>query len=145
LKLIDRRALFGGAATLLLPATGVAQGVVGGADTAAATDLRRSPDPDSGESLALARHVALTRFEAIPAEALRMSRLSILDAIGVSMAASREEPACRPFLEQAFDEGAGGDAVVLPSTMKMRMIPRAHIPTRRRSRRPWHWPVRGLV
>ena len=110
MKLIDRRALLGGAATLLLPATGVAQGVAG---AAAAADLRRSPDPDSGESLALARHVALTRFEAIPAEALRMSRLSILDAIGVSMAASREEPACRPFLEQAFDEGADGDAVVL--------------------------------
>ena len=119
----DRRAVLQGAA--LLPAAALlhaaASREAGAADASQPTaqppnradDLRVPADPASGESLALARHVAQTRLEDIPAAALRMSRLSILDALGVSMAASGEEPAVRPFLEQAFEGGAGGESVVL--------------------------------
>lgn len=111
--------LLGGAAGLLVPAvTGAQQRV--GVDTsttpplaASAPSPRRRADPAAGESLALAQHVALTSLEALPATARHMSARSILDAIGVSMAASGEEPACAPFLAQALDSDATGRAVVL--------------------------------
>lgn len=77
-----------------------------------AAEHRRPPDPASGESLAVARFVAETPFEALPAATVAMTRRSILDAIGVSMAAAGLESACRPFLDLAF-AGGSGDAVVV--------------------------------
>lgn len=113
--LVDRRQLLGGAASLLLPVAAGAQRTDAGGAAAgpAASDPRRPADRASGESLALARHVALTALEAMSPAARHMGARSILDAIGVSMAASGEEPACAPFLDQALDSGAAGDAVVL--------------------------------
>lgn len=112
---MKRRQLLGGAAGLLLPvvtsAQGAAAGVVPPRD--APPDPRRPADRRSGESLALARHVALTALESMPAAARHMSARSILDAIGVSLAASGEEPACAPFLDQALQSGVAGEAIVL--------------------------------
>lgn len=83
-----------------------------GASAGEMEDHRRPPDPASGESLAVARFIAETPFEALPEATVRMTQRSILDAIGVSMAAAGLEPACRPFLDLAFDSGSG-DAVVM--------------------------------
>jgi 2-methylcitrate dehydratase PrpD len=67
----------------------------------------------SGESLALARYVERTRFEDLPADVVEMTKRAILDAIGVSLAASGLEPACKPFLDLALDSGGRGEATVL--------------------------------
>lgn len=108
--------LLGGAASLMVPALAGAQQTERGAITEAvrgATSGRRRADPKSGESLALARHVATAPFESMPAAARHMSARSILDAIGVSLAASGQEPACAPFLAQALEGDATGRSVVL--------------------------------
>jgi len=110
---IERRGLLGATAGLLAAALAPGPAAAQGTAARATNDPRRPADAASGESLALARHVALTRFEDVPAEAVRMGRYSLLDALGVSMAASGLEPACRPFVEHAFDEGRGGNAIVL--------------------------------
>lgn len=107
---LNRRALLG--AALLAPVT-LAPQVAISADAGAADDPRRPVDIASGESLALARHVAECRLDDIPGEALRVGARSLLDAIGVSLAASGEEPAVRPFIDHALEEGRGGRAVVL--------------------------------
>jgi 2-methylcitrate dehydratase PrpD len=52
----------------------------------------------------LARHVAGLEHRAVPPRALRAARYSLLDAVGVSLAASGLEPACRPFAELAAKE-----------------------------------------
>ena len=54
----------------------------------------------------IARHVSATRAEAIPANALEAARRSLLDAIGVSVAASGLAPECLPFVELARAERA---------------------------------------
>lgn len=51
----------------------------------------------------LARHVASTTYADLPPEAVTAARHSLLDAIGVSAAASALEPACAPFAELAED------------------------------------------
>ncbi len=109
---MDRRALLGGAASLLVPVVAGTQQAAGAASTASSSPRRRA-DKSSGESLALARHVALTPLAALPASARHMSARSILDAIGVSLAASGEEPVCAPFLAQALESGANGKSVVI--------------------------------
>jgi 2-methylcitrate dehydratase PrpD len=88
-----------------------------GATAGGGGENRRPPDPASGESLEVARFVAETPFEALPAPTVKMTRLAILDAIGVSMAAAGLEPACRPFLDLAFDS-EGGDAVVMGTSRR---------------------------
>lgn len=109
---IDRRVLFGATAGLLAAAVAPpASGQV--SDVPARDDPRRPARADSGESLALAQHVATARFEDVPAEALRLGRLSLLDALGVSMAAAGLEPVCRSFIDHALEEGRGGRAVIL--------------------------------
>lgn len=72
------------------------------ANAAIATFVR---DPDSGESLALARYVERTRYEDLPADVVEMTKRSILDAIGVSLAATGLEAACRPFIDLASESG----------------------------------------
>ncbi len=59
-----------------------------------------------GVSARIARHVAETRPEAIPAAALAAASRSLLDAIGVSVAASGLAPECRPFASLVRKERA---------------------------------------
>ena len=70
-------------------------------------------NPASGESLALARYVERTRFADLPADVVEMTKRSILDAIGVSLAASGLEPACKPFLDFALDSDGPREATLL--------------------------------
>ncbi|HEY8540561.1 MAG TPA: MmgE/PrpD family protein [Steroidobacteraceae bacterium] len=70
-------------------------------------------DPRSGESLALARYVTNTRYEDLPADVVAMTKRAILDAIGVSLAASGLEPACKPFIEFALESGGPREAKIL--------------------------------
>ncbi len=57
-------------------------------------------------SARIARHVAETRADAIPAAALAAAGRSLLDAIGVSVAASGLAPECRSFASLARSEGS---------------------------------------
>ena len=70
-------------------------------------------DPHSGESRALARYVARTRFEDLPRDVLEMTKRALLDATGVSLAASGLEPACKPFIDLAIESGERQEATVL--------------------------------
>ncbi len=54
----------------------------------------------------IARHVSGTRAEAVPASALAAAKRSLLDAIGVSVAASGLAPECLPFVALARAERA---------------------------------------
>ena len=53
---------------------------------------------------ALARHLACVRYQDLPAGAVRAAKRSLLDAIGVSLAASGLEPACAPFAALAAEQ-----------------------------------------
>lgn len=59
----------------------------------------------------LAAHLARTRAEDVPPAALRVASHSLLDALGVSLAASGLEPACAPFAALAGEQG--GECTVL--------------------------------
>lgn len=107
IHVLTRRRLLAAGGLLALAPHGLAAG-----EPAEASDPRRPPDANSGESSAIARFVAETPFDALPSETVRMTKRSILDAIGVSMAAAGLESACRPFLDLALDSGPG-DAVVI--------------------------------
>jgi 2-methylcitrate dehydratase PrpD len=102
---LSRRELLSGsiAATAALPLQPAA------ADARTTTSI----DPDSGESLTLARYVARTGFEDVPADVVEMTQRSILDAIGVSLAASGLEPACRPFIDHALESGGSKESSIL--------------------------------
>lgn len=54
---------------------------------------------DEGLSARLARHVAETRFEGLPAEAVQAAKLSLLDGLGVMLAASGLDEAASGFLD----------------------------------------------
>ncbi len=107
---LSRRAVLSGsaiAATAALP--------LRLAEATARPDARSefTVDPHSGESLALARYVADTKFEDLPAEVVAMTKRAILDAIGVSLAASGMEPACQPFIDLALESGGPREAMIL--------------------------------
>lgn len=55
----------------------------------------------------VARHIVMSPSGAVPAEALEAARWSLLDAIGVSMAATGMEPACAAFARIAELGGPG--------------------------------------
>jgi 2-methylcitrate dehydratase PrpD len=93
------------AAALPLQAASAAQPSTGAIDPRA--------DSNSGESRALAQYVERTRFEDLPADVVDMTQRAILDAIGVSLAASGLEPACRPFIELALESGGHDEATIL--------------------------------
>jgi 2-methylcitrate dehydratase PrpD len=61
----------------------------------------------------LAEYVARTRFDDLPADVIAMTKRALLDAIGVSLAASGLEPACSPFIELALESGGPREATIL--------------------------------
>jgi 2-methylcitrate dehydratase PrpD len=89
---------------------------------AAASEPAPTIDPQSGESLALARYVAQTRFEDLPADVVTMTKRAILDAIGVSLAASGLEPACTPFIELAIETGGPGEGTILGTHRRVPVV-----------------------
>jgi 2-methylcitrate dehydratase PrpD len=64
-------------------------------------------------SSALARHCSRTAFEDIPVRAVEEAARSLLDAVGLSMAASGLAPECRPFVELARAEQAAPVCAIL--------------------------------
>lgn len=60
-----------------------------------------------GASSTLVRHCCRATYETIPGAALDAAKRSLLDAIGVSAAASGLAPECLPFVELARDQGRG--------------------------------------
>lgn len=65
-----------------------------------------------GLSATLARHCCSSSYETIPAAAIEAAKRSLLDAIGVSVAASTLAPECRPFIDVARDQGAGACTIL---------------------------------
>ncbi len=61
----------------------------------------------AGLSRTLAAHVAGVAYEAIPAAAVHAAKRSLLDAIGVSLAASTLGEGCEAFADLAREQGAG--------------------------------------
>lgn len=115
---LSRRAVLAGStlaatATLPLPLAAAAD----------RPEANRFPvDPQSGESLALARYVAQTRFEDLPQDVVAMTKRAILDAIGVSLAASGMEPACQPFIELAVEAGGPRESTVLGTAQRVPLL-----------------------
>jgi len=103
---VSRRDLLAGSTLALTAAVPLRTAV-------AAQAAASSMDPLSGESVALARYVERTRFEDLPTEVVDMTKRAILDATGVSLAASGLEPACKPFLELALESQSGREATIL--------------------------------
>jgi 2-methylcitrate dehydratase PrpD len=60
-----------------------------------------------GASETLVRHSCRASYETIPTAALEAAKRSLLDALGVSAAASTLAPECRPFVEVARGQGDG--------------------------------------
>jgi 2-methylcitrate dehydratase PrpD len=71
-----------------------------------------SAEPEPGLSLALARHAAAVRCGGLPAGVAAATRASVLDQVGVILAASGLAGASRPFVRLARD-AAPGPAVVI--------------------------------
>ena len=71
-----------------------------------------SGPPEPGLSLALARHAAAVRCDRLPAGVAAATRASVLDQVGVILAASGLAAASRPFVSLARDAGPGPSVVI---------------------------------
>lgn len=65
------------------------------------------------ESAAIAAHIAGARYDDLPPSAVDMAKLSLLDALGVSLAASGLCPECLPFVEIARESGGAPESTIL--------------------------------
>jgi len=65
------------------------------------------------DSRLLSEHVAGARYEDLPAQAVAGAKRSLLDALGVMLAASGLAEECRPFVQLAVNEGGSGASAVL--------------------------------
>lgn len=66
-----------------------------------------------GLSTEIARHVATTQFEDLPPAAIAAAKNSLLDAIGVTLAATGLSPECLPFVELATESGGRPQATII--------------------------------
>ncbi|MGB9886962.1 MAG: MmgE/PrpD family protein [Moorellales bacterium] len=64
-------------------------------------------------SRAIAEHVSSVRFEDLPAEAVEAAKKSILDSVGVILAASTLGEGCRPFVELALEAGGKKESTIM--------------------------------
>lgn len=64
-------------------------------------------------SLTIARHVATTSFESLPPEAIDATKRSLLDALGVTLAASSQGEGCRAFAELVIADGGAPTSTVI--------------------------------
>jgi 2-methylcitrate dehydratase PrpD len=60
-----------------------------------------------------ARCVAATRYEDLPAAAIDTAKKSLLDTLGVMLAASGAEPAVRPFLDLVMESGGTPESTIV--------------------------------
>jgi 2-methylcitrate dehydratase PrpD len=73
-------------------------------------------------SLSLGEHVATCRFDDLPAAAVEAAKASLLDALGVSFAASGLGEGVQPFIDLALESGGRGEATVLGVGEKAPML-----------------------
>ncbi len=71
------------------------------------------------ESLALARHIAATHFHDIPMPVVETTKRSILDALGVTLAASTLGEGCQSFIDLAVAEASGGACTIVGTGHKV--------------------------
>ncbi|MBW2408963.1 MAG: MmgE/PrpD family protein [Deltaproteobacteria bacterium] len=65
------------------------------------------------ESAILAEHAANTVYEDLPAKAVEMTKMSLLDALGVTLAAGGLCPECEAFVEIAMETGGKNESTIL--------------------------------
>ncbi|MFC2001981.1 MmgE/PrpD family protein, partial [Chloroflexota bacterium] len=61
----------------------------------------------------LAAHVANVRYEQIPAQAVEVTKMDILDSLGVALAASSVAPVCKKVDELAKEMGGKGESTII--------------------------------
>jgi 2-methylcitrate dehydratase PrpD len=64
-----------------------------------------NPVPPPSVSAPLAAFIAAARYEQLPARTIQMTKRCVLDAIGVSLAASGMGEGCRSFIDLALEQG----------------------------------------
>src|SRR5689334_20362580 len=64
-------------------------------------------------SQAIADHVATARFEHLSLSAVKMTKYSLLDALGVMLGASGIGEGCDAFVQLALEAGAKGQSTIL--------------------------------
>lgn len=115
---LNRRALLGWS-SLLLSAS--AFGRHAPPEAAEGRRVAAASGAQTEVSATLAHYVATTRFHMLPAEVVEMTKRAILDAIGVSLAATGLEPACRPFAELAMEMGGAPQSTLIGAGRKAPM------------------------
>jgi 2-methylcitrate dehydratase PrpD len=70
----------------------------------------------------IAEHVASVRYDDIPAKAVEMAKLSLLDAIGVTLAASGLGEGCQAFVDLALESGGLGQSTIIGHGAKAPML-----------------------
>lgn len=73
----------------------------------------------TGLSATLARFVAETTYDDVPARSREMAKRCLLDAIGVSLAATAHAEVCRPFRELAIEQGGRPECTLLGSEVRV--------------------------
>lgn len=65
------------------------------------------------ESSALAKYIAGVRYEDFPARVVKMTKMSLLDALGVTLAASGQSDECQPFVDLALEAGGKKESTII--------------------------------
>ncbi len=73
----------------------------------------------SGLSAQIASFIARTRYDDLPPDAIGKTKQCILDALGVSLAASRLGEGCRAFIDLATEQGGREQATLIGESRKV--------------------------
>jgi len=65
------------------------------------------------ESMILAKYVEETVYEDLPARAVKMTKMSLLDALGVTLAASGQANECRAFVDLAIESEGRKESTII--------------------------------
>ncbi len=65
------------------------------------------------ESLLLARNICETRYEDLPTPVVAATKKSILDAVGVTLAAGTLGEGCKPFVDLAIAQGGKPESTII--------------------------------
>ena len=72
-----------------------------------------------GESLILAEHINRIQFDDIPSNAVEVIKKSLLDGLGVLLAAGTMGEGCRQFVELAIEGGGKTESTVIGFDAKL--------------------------
>ena len=65
------------------------------------------------ESSLLAKHVAGTKYEDLPIHVVKTTKMSLLDALGVTLAASGQSVECQAFVDLAIESGGKKESTII--------------------------------